>query len=204
MFLHYILTEDEDCLIYRFYSAQRKSPSRNDWSITVENDMKDLGISQTIDEIKSMKKEKFGKIVKKAIEEESLRYLNRIKLKHTKVLHIVHDSLCLQEYLKPESVKSVNLSKFLFQSRTRMLEVKANFRNDPKNENMSCPLNCNAEDDQKHLLECDKIDASCIIGEDFPKYDDLFEHSVAKQMKTAAMLQSRLQIRKKMIASKQK
>jgi hypothetical protein len=204
MFLHYILTEDPDCLIYRFYSAQRKNPSRNDWSVTVENDIEDLGISQTIDEIKSMKKEKFGKMLKKSIEEKTLKYLNKIKLKHTKVLHIVHNSLCLQEYLKPENVKSVNLSKFLFQSRTRMLEVKTNFRNDTKNEDMSCPLNCKDEDDQKHLLECDQIDANCIIGEDVPKYEDLFGNNVVKQMKIAPMLQSRLQKRKKRIASRQK
>ena len=140
----------------------------------------------------------------RTVEEKTLKYLNKIKLKHTKVLHIVHNSLCLQEYLKPENVKSVNLSKFLFQSRTRMLEVKANFRNDTKNEDMSCPLNCKDEDDQKHLLECDQIDANCIIGEDVPKYEDLFGNNVVKQMKIAAMLQSRLQKRKKRIASRQK
>ena len=104
--------------------------------------------------------EKFGKMLKKSIEEKTLKYLNKIKLKHTKVLHIGHNSLSLQEYLKPENVKSVNLSKFLFQSRTRMLEVKANFRNDTKNEDMSCPLNCKDENDQMHLLKCDQIGVS--------------------------------------------
>ena len=121
-----------------------------------------------------MKKEKFGDMVKKLIEEKTINYLNSIKLKHTKVMHIVHNSLCLQEYLKPENVQSVNLSKFLFQSRTRMLEVKTNFRNDFKNEDLNCPLKCQNEDDQKHLLECDKIDANCIIGVEAPEYRYIF------------------------------
>ena len=68
MFLHFILSEDQDSLIYRCFTAQRKSPSRNDWSVTVEKDFEYLGITQTYEEIKSMKKEKFGNMVKKLIE----------------------------------------------------------------------------------------------------------------------------------------
>jgi predicted CopG family antitoxin len=201
MFLHYILSEDKDSLKYRCFTAQRKSPSRNDWSVTVEKDFVDLGITQTYEEIKSMKKEKFGDMVKKLIEEKTINYLNSIKLKHTKVMHIVHNSLCLQEYLKPENVQSVNLSKFLFQSRTRMLEVKTKLRNDFKNEDLNCPLKCQNEDDQKHLLECDKIDANCIIGVEAPEYRDIFGNNVGKQMKIAAMLQTRMQKRKKIMTS---
>ena len=204
MFLHYILSEDQDSLIYRCFAAQRKSPSRNDWSVTVEKDFEDLGITQTYEEIKSMKKEKFGDMVKKLIEEKTINYLNSIKLKHTKVMHIVDNSLCLQEYLKPENVQSVKLSKFLFQSRTRMLEVKTNFRNDFKNEDLNCPLKCQNEDDQKHLLECNKIDANCIIGVKAHEYKDIFGNNVGKQMKIAAMLQTRMQKRKKMLTNNRK
>ena len=68
MFLHYILSEDQDSLIYRCFTAQRKSPSRNDLSVTVEKDFEYLRITQTYEEIKSMKKEKFGNMVKKLIE----------------------------------------------------------------------------------------------------------------------------------------
>ena len=202
MFLHYILSEDQDSLIYRCYRAQRKNPSRNDWSVTVENDLEDLGITLTNEEIKSMKKEKFGNLVKKAIEEKTLNHLTKIKLKHTKVMHIVHESLCMQEYLRPENVQTVNLSKFLFQSRTRMLQVKTNFKNDHKSEDLNCPLKCPNVDDQKHLFQCDKIDAECIIGLDAPQYLDIFGNDVAKQMKVAAMLQTRMQKRRKMMTDK--
>ena len=117
-------------------------------------------------------------------------------------MHIVHESLCMQEYLRPENVQTVNLSKFLFQSRTRMLQVKTNFKNDHKSEDLNCPLKCPNVDDQKHLFQCDKIDAECIIGLDAPQYLDIFGNDVAKQMKVAAMLQTRMQKRRKMMTDK--
>ena len=54
------------------------------------NDLKELGISQSNEEIKTLKKEKFAEIVKQAVEERALQFLNSVKLKNTKVLHIVH------------------------------------------------------------------------------------------------------------------
>ena len=115
MFLHYILNEDQESLICRFYKAQVKNPTLNDWSVTVENDLKELGISQSNEEIKTLKKEKFAEIVKQAVEESALQFLSSVKLKHTKVLHIVHTKLYTQEYLKPNKVHNINLSKFIFQ-----------------------------------------------------------------------------------------
>ena len=70
MFLHYILNEDQESLICRFYKAQVKNPTINDWSVTVENDLKELGISQLNDEIETLKKENFAEILKQAVEVE--------------------------------------------------------------------------------------------------------------------------------------
>ena len=108
----------------------------------------------------------------------------------------------MQEYLKPENVQTLILSKFLFQSRTRMIQVKANFKNDHKNEDLNCPLECPSVDDQMHLLQCDKIDVNCIRVVDDPQYVDIFGNNVAKQLRVAAMLQTRLQMRKKLMTKK--
>ena len=158
MCLHYILNEDQDSLICIFYKDQVKNPTINDWSLIVENVLKELGISQSNEEIKTLKKEKFAEIVKQAVEERALQFLNSVKLKHTKVLHIVHKNLCMQEYLKPNKVQNINLSKFIFHARTRMLDCKTNFSNGHKNEEMNYSLKCQDQDTQKHLRECRKID----------------------------------------------
>ena len=166
--------------------------------VFVENYIKELGIKLSFEDIKSMKKDKFGDIVEQVIEEKALKYLNSIKLKHTKVLHIVHRRLCMQEYLKPHNL--INLSKFIFHARTRRLDCKTNFSNGYKNEEMNCPLQCQNQDTQKHLLVCGKIDDQCISGLIIPEYDDLFGVNVDKQMKIEAMLQERFLKRKKIIA----
>ena len=121
MFLHYILTEDEESLISRFHRAQCKNPCKNDWSISVDNDFKELGISLSFDAIKSMKKEKFGTFLKELIEEKALCYLNNIKIKHSKVLNILHRSLSLQEYLMPENVQNIQMSNSFFKPELKWL-----------------------------------------------------------------------------------
>ena len=199
MFLHYILNEDQESIICRFYKAQVKNPTINDWS--VENDLKELGISQSNAEIETLKKDKFAEIVKQAVEERALQFLSSVKLKHAKVLQFVHIKLCMQEYLKPNKVQNINLSKFIFHARTRMLDCKTNFSNGHKNEEINCPLKCQEQDTQKHLLECRKIDPHCTVPcKDVPDYDDLFGVNVDKQMKIASILQERLCKRKKILS----
>ena len=139
MFLHCILNEDQDSLLSRFHLAQWKKPGKNDWTITVKEDLDDLGISLSFDNMKNMKKEKFGDYIKHKIEEKALKYLNAIKAKHSKVLHIVHKSLTLQSYLKPRNVETIQLSKFLFHARTRMLECRSNFSNQYKSDISNAP-----------------------------------------------------------------
>ena len=133
MFLHYVLNEDQESLICRLYKAQVKNQTINDWSLTVENDLKELGISQSNEEIKTLKKEKFAEIVEQIVEERALQFLNSVSLKHTNVLHIVHTKLCMQEYLKSNKVQNIYHSKFIFQARTRMLDCKTNISNEHKN-----------------------------------------------------------------------
>ena len=71
--------------MYQYFSFEVRN-------VIGSNIISDLCITQTIEEIKSIKKEKFGKMVKKVFEEKTLKYLFKIELKQTKVLHIVHNS----------------------------------------------------------------------------------------------------------------
>ena len=74
----------------------------------------------------------------------------------------------MQEYLKPQNVQNINLSKSIFHARTRMLDCKTNFSNGYKNEEKNCPLKCQNKDTQKHLLVGGKIDVQCITGIEIP------------------------------------
>ena len=128
MFLHYIL-KDKSSIIYKCFEAQKRNPCRKDWIIKVDEDLTDLDIGLSFDDIQTLSKYQFQKFLSQIIEEKALEYLNKLKLSHSKVESVVHKSLELQEYFQPQNVESIQLSKFLFQARTRMLELKCNFKN---------------------------------------------------------------------------
>ena len=94
VFLHYIISEEPDFLIARFFKAQVKNPDKNVWCFTVEEDLKDLSITLKFDAIRTMTELKFKSFVKAAID-RALTYLNNLKSSHSKVLHIEHKSLAI-------------------------------------------------------------------------------------------------------------
>ena len=156
MFLHYILNEDEESLVYRVLQAQLKKPVKGDWIVGVQEILIELEIELSLEDIKNLKEETLRKFAKEQINEKSLEYLNKQKAKHTKVKHIVpselkiqeflqpkyivHSELKIQDFLQPNNVQSVHLSKFLFSARSRMLDFKINFRK--KYSDLNCPLGC--------------------------------------------------------------
>ena len=104
-----------------------------------------------------MNKSSFRTLVKRKTATEALRYLNQVKSKHSKVMHLKHDVVKLQNYLLPANQKDVQLSKFIFHAKTRMLKVRHNFKNNYVHKSKECPLGCGSEDTQEHLLFCSKL-----------------------------------------------
>ena len=202
MFLHYILNEEPESLIHQCFDAQKDNPCRNDWILTVQEDLEELEIMLEFEEIKTLTNFQFKSFLKKIIEEKALIYLNNVKSKHSQVLHIEHKELRIQEYLEPKNITSINLAKFLFQARARMLDLKMNFRRKYKSEELSCPLECNELDTQQHLLNCQKIPSTDLADKSTTEYDGLFSKEVKKQVCVATILQERLKTRKKMVKAK--
>ena len=58
-YLYSILTRNESELINRVYKAQKRRPIKDDWYVTVQQDLKDLSIDLTEEQIKSMSKQKY-------------------------------------------------------------------------------------------------------------------------------------------------
>ena len=64
LFFHYILKEEETSLIYNILKATLEDPTKNDFGNQVRKDLDDLNIKLSIEEIKSMNKYSFKKLVK--------------------------------------------------------------------------------------------------------------------------------------------
>ena len=138
-----------------------------------------------MDEIQGMSREQLRKVVKKAIEIEALRYLTNEKLNHKKVAHISHKKLELQDYLKPTNM-SVDEPKFMFLARTRMLDIKANFKQ--KYENQDCIACKDEQETQEHFLKCNVLNDQNSVIQDIPVYEDLFGDILDKKILVSKLL----------------
>ena len=79
MFYHYILNADSKSLIHRFYMVQSRKPVKNDWSLTVKENLKTLQIVLEEDQIKKLSIYSLKKLVNSAIKKESLNSLVKLK-----------------------------------------------------------------------------------------------------------------------------
>ena len=171
-FLHYILNEDKDSLLRTFFTAQRESPVRGDWVMTVTKDMEELGINLTMEEIAGMSKLRFKEMIKDRVELKAFDYLTGIKDSHSKSKNIKYEKIKLQRYLQSETKNlSINDKQFIFAARTRMLDLKGNFKTGMLDK--KCRKCEQSEETQEHLLECPALcDSSLALCS--PSYIDLF------------------------------
>ena len=63
-YLHYLATRDKSEMIYKVFIAQWNRPVRNDWSVTVKQDLRDLKIEERLTFIQSKSSESFKMYVK--------------------------------------------------------------------------------------------------------------------------------------------
>ena len=178
-FLWYILNENEETLISKFFTAQVNKPVKGDWVSRVKLDLTELDLNHDFKEIKAKTKIEFKRIVKSKILEKAFQYLTSLQATKSKSKNIVYSELSIQDYLKPECKLSIKEKAFTFATRTSMLDLKSNFKNGLSD--ILC-RKCNLEDEtQKHILFCPAIsDLSILKVDQIPKYEDIFKNSVDK------------------------
>ena len=130
-----------------------------------------------------MKKNKFKEHLKKKINQAAFNDLLKRKDSHSKVDHINFKNFEAQAYIKSYKFKTVD-KQLLFKLRTRMTNVKANFKT--MHENIHCDL-CDEEvlQSDAHLLDCKTIIEKCptLANDMDTEYEDIFS-DIEKQLKT--------------------
>ena len=104
-FLHYMLTEEKDSMIFKFFESQRQNKTSKDWVTTVLEDIEKLNLDMSFEEIGNIKKSLFMKTVKRKTENEAYKYLDKLKEKHSKVKLWKHSVLKIQKHLMPNDLK---------------------------------------------------------------------------------------------------
>ena len=188
-FLHYILNESEDALIHEVFNAQCTSPVKGDWVLTVKQDLADLDINLTFEQIKNTSKQGFKDIVKEKVKHAAFCFLTNCQQTHSKAKNLQYKSLELQSYLKSKNT-TIQVKSFLFAARSRMLDVRCNFKNGLTD--LSCRKCIQSDENQEHLLSCPALSDNSILRTDYqPEYNDLFCDDVKKIENIGRILKSK-------------
>ena len=195
-FYHDILKQSSDSLLLKFYKTQYSKPIKNDWCLSVQSNLKTLKINKSESELKLMSKYSFKKLVKAAIKKEAFQYLNGMKMRHSKVMHIQYVHFKMQDYFYPNQMPT-QIAKFTFLCRSRMVNVGANFK--AGNSRPLCPL-CKVDyDSQNHLLVCPKLNENNSMCQNISRYDDLFCENLSKKIAVVRIISEKFKTRTKLI-----
>ena len=203
MFLHYLVSLDQNELLAKVYNTQKANPLRNDWCLQVKSDTREMKLEMTDEELKALNKEKIKEKVKTACREAAFLYLKKEKEKVVRKLgKINYPQLCMQGYLQTNDM-NIRLKKFAFRARMRMLNVSKNY-----GLNKYCPLckedeiNGQIIDSQEHLLECIKIKENVPeIRENVSiKHDDIYGENCGEIKRATELLNLSMKMRTKLLS----
>ena len=164
-----------------------------------KENIKDLELNLSLEQISEISKYALQKLLSKKAEVKALEFLNKEKKSKTK--HIVHTKLQIQPYLRPGNMSNMQ-RKFIFQLRAKMLDVKANYQG--SHSNLKCELCEKHIDNQESLLVCEKLGGDAGLVSNLPLYDDLFSADVTKQISISSILEEQFKMRKKLIEAMKK
>ena len=196
MYLWHIINRNDSELIHKVYSVQKFQTTRGDWFELAQKTKAILSIDKTDDEIKGMKQETFKSYLEKNIKVAAFQYLQNIAQKHSKSEFFWNkEKLETQKYLYDVRFSKQEI-QLLFALRSKMINVKRNFRN-LFNNNLECQT-CDdktAIEDETHLLNCKnlKTDESVLIN-----FDDVYG-SVDDQLKAVRIFKTVLRRRESIL-----
>ena len=187
-FLHYILNDKEDSLLSNFFRAQCDKPVKGDWVTTVQNDMKDLELEMTFEQIKSVTKDEFKQKVKQIVKKKAFEFLQNLQQTHSKAKPLKYAKLSLQDYLKHDSEMTLREKTFSFAARLRMLDLKCNFKIGKKD--LMCSICGKHAENQEGLLTCEVLlDSTEKVKPN--SYSDLFSLDKTKVTMIAKILRNK-------------
>ena len=187
LYLKYILNEEEDSLLRKFFMLQLEKSSKGDWAWTCVEDLRALNITESFDEIKNMTKIKFSRILKSRTRQNALKYL--IEKRKSKGKEIIYSEISMAEYMLPTNTKlSIYQKQTLFSIRNRMIDIPSNF----SKTNKEAKCICGNLENMKHIYECEILNN----GKDHKqKYKKLFEGRIEEQIEVFDIFEKNLKRR---------
>ena len=168
-YLHYLVRLEDKQMLSRVFKIQWKYPVKDDWSLQVQQDLKDLSIGMSLGEIKRKSHYTFKKHVKSKSKEFALEQLLEMKSKHRKMENLEYTELKLQNYLSNDLI-TVEEARNLFCFRTRVAKFQENMKNNP-GLSLVCPFCKVLPDTQIHSVQCHVVQSKIHVK---GNYRDIF------------------------------
>ena len=199
-YLRNILNKDKNELISRVYFAQKRKPLKDDWYLTVKNDLEELDIQLSENELIRMPKNKFKKFLRAKVSEAAFKYLQKLGSGHKKGRNIHYLKLEMQNYMTSHQLNN-DEKVLLFKLRTEMTNVKGNFSG--MFTDVICDL-CDENTPQTdyHLLECLKIVDMCpeLCDDNSVEYEDIYR-DIDSQIQAVKIYKAIYKIKERLEAS---
>ena len=171
-YLHYLNSRNSTEMVHKFFTAQWKYPTSQDWTEQVRGDLEDFDIPVDLDFIRSKSEYSFKNLVKKKAKEYAFHKFMVKKMKHSKLDDLFYSKLEMQKYLKSNQFSTAQ-ARSVFSFRTRMSNFKENFQGN--NGHNPCPLCYLHLDSQALVFQCP------IIKQEFPtncRFEDIFSDTI--------------------------
>ena len=173
LYLQTILHRHKDELTRQIYDAMKEDPIKDDWIHLVWKDISDINLNLSDDQIGSLSKSEFKKIVKSKMRSFTHAEFERVKQGHSKVKHISHKNFMKPQPYLMNAMFTNKETSLLFNLRSQSVnKFKGNF-------SISICHFCNSHlDTQDHALSCNilrsHMDNKLISAIDTVKFSDMF------------------------------
>ena len=182
LFLKHILKQDMQSQIFQFFNLQLNNPVKGDWVSTCIKDLQELEISESMEQIKNMKHNKYKNLIKSRIEKNALGYLQ--SKRGSKGREIEYKSLEMSEYLLPLNSKlNIEEKRKMFAIRNRMFGISSDFwKTDEK-----CV--CGELETIPHTYDCESLNEN----KSKIKYDEIYNGNLTYKIEVLRRLEKNIE-----------
>ena len=188
LYLKYILNQNQDSMLYKFFQIQLETSSKGDWAAMCLNDLKTLNIQESLKEIQDMSESKFKNILKDKVSKEALIYLT--EKQRNKGGEIFYSKLQMSEYLLPNSIFSNETKREVFAMRNKMVNIPANFSSKAE---FKCQ--CGNKEDMEHVYSCKILNSETTDIH----YEEIYKDNIYQISEVHKRFQKNLKKREKLM-----
>ena len=202
IYLQTILQRTEGELIRRVYEEMKADPVKDDWCELVANDLKEVGIGLSDDEIRQMSSVDYKALVKAKIRDWAFIHFKERQAGHEKGKLLEHNNL-----LKPQTYLTTNLLtneqvSLLYNLRCQSVwGIRNNFHR--QYQDIKCQLCMTEIDSQSHVLQCSVLKKHASPMQSTDIHYNLIYGSLEDQVTITTLYSSLLEVRNRLLDERQ-